>query len=395
MATLRLATLCLCPRLLECLREKLPDTSFMCILSRVIQVGVCYRRKLSIVAESVREWDDWHLDDLLTTLITQLEVSQEEFMRQLGLEYLRECRHQYGKALQSLGYNIEGFLTNLTSLCDIIKTNPNLKTKNDVPSLVCNRQGDRIVLHFFTNREPIRYFVGGVIEGVGAEVFYRSVSVTCDKCDTPNGNRSNHRFYFRYTIEEGDCLVVEEESGGITKSTAPSTGSENGRDDDIISSIPHNGSGDVVPQNESNVTSLIDYQDENSRPEADSSPELGNKATSSHNGQTSIVAAIRSRASCNTKDSKIGVSSFCKAFPWHFVCNKAMRIIQLGSGLLQVFGPQPLRQADEVGTCFTLRSPEGTSLTYDQVIARINIAYVLAIKIQPGTRNRMKVQWLT
>ncbi|KAK4306785.1 hypothetical protein Pmani_021408 [Petrolisthes manimaculis] len=332
-------------------------------------------------------------------------------MRQLGLEYLRECRHQYGKALQSLGYNIEGFLTNLTSLCDIIKTNPNLKTKNDVPSLVCNRQGDRIVLHFFTNREPIRYFVGGVIEGVGAEVFYRTVRVTCDKCDTPNGNRSNHRFYFRYTIEEGECLPVEEEveedsSGGITKSTTvPSTttttattttGSENGRGDDITStihsSIPHNGSGGDVPQNESNVTSLIDYQDENSRPEADSSsssPELGNKATS-HNGQTSIVAAIRSIASCNTKDSKIGVSSFCKAFPWHFVCNKAMRIIQLGSGLLQVFGPQPLRQADEVITCFTLRSPEGTSLTYDQVIARINIAYVLAIKIQPGTRNRMK-----
>lgn len=272
------------------------------------------------------------------------EVSQEDFMRQLGREYVRECRYQYGKALESLGYNIEGFLTNLTGVCDIIKTNPNLKTKNDVPSLVCNRQGGRVVLHFFTNREPIRYFVGGVIEGVGAQVFSRSVVVTCDKCDTPNGNRSNHRFYFRYTIEEDDCFgedsIMTRSPESENQRMISSTNSDKGRESklnvvgDEMSPLPlyEHPVFDDIPGNN---TAQCDYQDENGLSNTNSSLQNVSKATS-HNGQSSIVTALQSRASCNTKDSKIGVSSFCKAFPWHFICNKAMKIIQLGSGLLQV-----------------------------------------------------------
>ncbi|KAK8720400.1 hypothetical protein OTU49_013346, partial [Cherax quadricarinatus] len=281
------------------------------------------RRKLSIVAESVREWDDWHLDDLLSTLITQLEVSPEDFMRRLGLEYVRECKKQHGKALESLGFNLEGFLTNMTGICDIIKTNSNLKTKNDVPSLLCNRHDEKVVLHFFTNREPIRYFVGGVIQGVSLLIFNKNISVTCEKCETPNGNRSSHRFYFKYT-------VVDER--------VDSTGEQRVTNDASVNA----------------------------------------QSTGTH-----------TYASSSIKDSKIGVSSFCKAFPWHFVCNKAMRITQIGSALLQVFGPQPLRQNEEVSTCFSVVSPEGTSLTYDQVIGRINTPFILSFKYQQCTRLKM------
>lgn len=303
------------------------------------------RRKLSIVAESVREWDDWHLDDLLTTLITQLEVDTQEFMRRLGREYVRECRRQYGKALQSLGYNLEGFLTNLTGLCDIIKTNANMRTKNDVPSLVCNRQGDKVVLHFFTNREPIRYFVGGVIEGVSQQIFSKDVRVSCDKCDTPNGNRTNHRFYFKYSAEEV-CIQSSGGGGGVDSGGEGRTSAQNGQ---LESSSAGGGEGKV------------------------SSPLNVTTATSS-----------------KTRDSKISVGSFCKAFPWHFVCSKAMRITQLGSGLLQIFGPQTVRQNHEVTSCFTLTSPEDTSLTYEQVVSRINTAFVLAIKYPPTSRHKMQ-----
>ncbi|XP_066954652.1 head-specific guanylate cyclase [Macrobrachium rosenbergii] len=282
------------------------------------------RRKLSIVAESVREWDDWHLDDLLSTLISQLEVEQADFMNKLGQEYVKECLKQYGKALRSLGYNIEGFLTNLTGLCDILKTNSNLKTKNDVPSLMCNRYNDCIILHFFTNREAIRFFVGGIIEGVSLQIFSKQVCVTCEKCDTPNGNRSNHRFYYKYTIKD-----------------------------------------DNVEQLNASVAS------ENSENE----PELD---------------AVGVQKSSNIKDSKVGVSTFCKAFPWHFVCNKAMRLTQIGSGHLQVFGSQALQQNEEVSTCFSVVSPEGVSLTYEMVLGRINTPFVLAIKYQQSSRLKMK-----
>ncbi|KAK7023618.1 hypothetical protein SK128_022257 [Halocaridina rubra] len=190
-------------------------------------------------------------------------------MNKLGQEYVKECLKQYGKALRSLGYNLEGFLTNLTGLCDILKTNSNLKTKNDVPSLMCNRYDDCVILHFFTNREPIRFFVGGVIEGVSRQIFNASIRVVCDKCDTPNGNRSSHRFYYKYTIKDGPR-------------------------DECHTSVP-----------------------------------------AAYNSQNGRRYSREDYESSNIKDSKIGVNSFCKAFPWHFVCNKAMRLTQLGSGLVQ------------------------------------------------------------
>ncbi|ROT81066.1 Head-specific guanylate cyclase [Penaeus vannamei] len=256
-------------------------------------------------------------------------------MTRLGREYVKECRRQYGKALQSLGYNLEGFLTNLTGLCDMLKTNSSLKTKNDVPSLICNNVDGCVVLHFFTNREPIRCFVGGVIEGVSSQIFSRRARVACEKCDTPNGNRTSHRFYFKT-------------KGHYPRRAGAATASVNGR----------------------------------------------------QNGHRTEIYE-----SASAKDSKIGVSSFCKAFPWHFVCNKAMRITQMGSAkspdpwpvarsvsitVRNVFGSQPLRHNEEVSTCFSLTSPDCTSLTYDQVIGRINTPFVLAFRYQQSSRLKVK-----
>lgn len=35
-------------------------------------------------------------------------------------------------------------------------------------------------------------------------------------------------------------------------------------------------------------------------------------------------------SSTNVADLKIGVASFCKAFPWHFVTDKRLELVQLG-----------------------------------------------------------------
>ncbi|XP_069994942.1 head-specific guanylate cyclase isoform X2 [Penaeus vannamei] len=359
------------------------------------------RRKLAIVAESVREWDDWHLDDLLSTLIKQLEVSPDEFMTRLGREYVKECRRQYGKALQSLGYNLEGFLTNLTGLCDMLKTNSSLKTKNDVPSLICNNVDGCVVLHFFTNREPIRCFVGGVIEGVSSQIFSRRARVACEKCDTPNGNRTSHRFYFKYTIreeevEEEEVEEVEEEEDveedeGVVDVEERIIGDEDGGGTDVADEMKKAQEEDGDGESEGG-----DGEGEGGRKKEEKNhrtkghyPRRAGAATASVNGrQNGHRTEIYESASA--KDSKIGVSSFCKAFPWHFVCNKAMRITQMGSGLLQVFGSQPLRHNEEVSTCFSLTSPDCTSLTYDQVIGRINTPFVLAFRYQQSSRLKVK-----
>lgn len=39
-------------------------------------------------------------------------------------------------------------------------------------------------------------------------------------------------------------------------------------------------------------------------------------------------------SSTKVSDLKIGVASFCKAFPWHFVTDKRLELLQLGKLLI-------------------------------------------------------------
>lgn len=39
-------------------------------------------------------------------------------------------------------------------------------------------------------------------------------------------------------------------------------------------------------------------------------------------------------------DLKISVPSFCKAFPWHFLTDRNLQIVQLGTGFMKLFGRQ-------------------------------------------------------
>ncbi len=47
-----------------------------------------------------------------------------------------------------------------------------------------------------------------------------------------------------------------------------------------------------------------------------------------------------SQLSCRVRDLKISVPSFCKAFPWHFLTDKNLQIVQLGCGFMKLFGRQ-------------------------------------------------------
>lgn len=43
-------------------------------------------------------------------------------------------------------------------------------------------------------------------------------------------------------------------------------------------------------------------------------------------------------SSQSVSDLRIGVTSFCKAFPWHFIVDKKLDLVQLGAGYMRLFG---------------------------------------------------------
>lgn len=63
--------------------------------------------------------------------------------------------------------------------------------------------------------------------------------------------------------------------------------------------------------------------------------------------RTKVVAP---QLSTNVSDLKISVSSFCKAFPWHFLTDRNLQITQLGGGFMKLFG----RQLTQSGECFRI-----------------------------------------
>ncbi|RZF48979.1 hypothetical protein LSTR_LSTR003055 [Laodelphax striatellus] len=77
-------------------------------------------------------------------------------------------------------------------------------------------------------------------------------------------------------------------------------------------------------------------------------------------------------------DLRIGVATFCKAFPWHFVIDRRLEIIQLGVGFMRIFGAQ---LGTPVQTYFEFKLPRGVEVSFEGIIKRANSPFLLAISL--------------
>ncbi|XP_047736121.1 head-specific guanylate cyclase-like [Hyalella azteca] len=94
--------------------------------------------------------------------------------------------------------------------------------------------------------------------------------------------------------------------------------------------------------------------------------------------------------SSDVADSKMNVSTFCSAFPWHFVCDRKMKFIQIGTALVQIYGVKAEKEGDKVSKYFKVVSPERVPLEYKEISARLNTAYVLSIKKQLSSKRKVE-----
>ncbi|XP_066999872.2 head-specific guanylate cyclase [Anabrus simplex] len=83
-------------------------------------------------------------------------------------------------------------------------------------------------------------------------------------------------------------------------------------------------------------------------------------------------------------DLRMGVASFCKAFPWHFVMDRRLELVQLGTGFMRVFGHDLSAFGTAVATHFEFRRPRGIALDFVAIMQRANTPFLLAIRRPPG-----------
>ena len=94
-------------------------------------------------------------------------------------------------------------------------------------------------------------------------------------------------------------------------------------------------------------------------------------------GVTDVTTTSLSRSA---KDLRMGVASFCKAFPWHFVMDRRLEMVQLGAGFMQLFARDLQTLGTSVATYFEFRRPKGVALCFNEIVKRANTPFVLSIR---------------
>lgn len=84
--------------------------------------------------------------------------------------------------------------------------------------------------------------------------------------------------------------------------------------------------------------------------------------------------------SSEATDLRMGVASFCKAFPWHFVVDRQLELVQLGVGFMKIFGHHLNRLGREISTYFIFTRPHGVILTFHEILKRANTPFILTLQ---------------
>ncbi|XP_031618027.1 head-specific guanylate cyclase [Contarinia nasturtii] len=85
-------------------------------------------------------------------------------------------------------------------------------------------------------------------------------------------------------------------------------------------------------------------------------------------------------------DLKMSPATFCKAFPWHFIMNEDLEIIQMGKGFSKLFKNSLPTHGRLVTTYVIFKRPTNLTIKFRDIIRRSNTPFVLSLKPLPGVK---------
>ncbi|BES91073.1 cyclase alpha 1 subunit [Nesidiocoris tenuis] len=85
--------------------------------------------------------------------------------------------------------------------------------------------------------------------------------------------------------------------------------------------------------------------------------------------------------STNPNDLPMRGKTFCKAFPWHFILDSNLEIVQLGASFMKLIGRNLEKYGTKVETHFKFKNPIGLEISYEGIIGRLNSPFILALEI--------------
>lgn len=85
-----------------------------------------------------------------------------------------------------------------------------------------------------------------------------------------------------------------------------------------------------------------------------------------------------------SSDLKMSPATFCKAFPWHFIMNEDLEIVQMGKGFSKLFKSSLPTHGRHVTTYFQFKRPTNLTIQFREIIRRSNTPFMLSLKSVSG-----------
>lgn len=90
-------------------------------------------------------------------------------------------------------------------------------------------------------------------------------------------------------------------------------------------------------------------------------------------------------------DLKMSPATFCKAFPWHFIMNEQLELVQLGKGFSKLFKALLPMHGKLATTYFKFERPINLKINFREIIRRSNTPFVLSLKSLTGVKSAAEV----
>ncbi|XP_017131415.1 head-specific guanylate cyclase [Drosophila elegans] len=97
-----------------------------------------------------------------------------------------------------------------------------------------------------------------------------------------------------------------------------------------------------------------------------------------------IPETVQRSNSSNASDLQMNSSSFCKMFPWHFIMNEQLELVQLGRGFSKLYKPYMADFGCQASTYFDFKRPKGLTMKFRDIVRRTYTPFLIGLNNPPG-----------
>ncbi|XP_016317783.1 guanylate cyclase soluble subunit alpha-2-like [Sinocyclocheilus anshuiensis] len=271
------------------------------------------------------------ISGILKYTATILGVDFADIRGRFGEEFFGLCLEENERVLRALGGNLQDFFNGFDALLEHIRTSCGHRALSEAPSFLCkdapqeseetnaeSNVGRTLLLHCFNPDTTVGVAMPGLIRAAARRIYQSDVS-------------------------------VEE---------APPTWLHTANEDSELSADSSPSSSPSLPSSSSPACLSFLIREVRSKP----------TSSSSH------TAASR-QLSRSPLDLRIGLSTFCRAFPFHLVLGPNMEVLQVGEGLRKQAKSDPHRTLT-FNNSFELVSPR-IPCSFQNILLRLSMPFTI------------------